>query len=78
MTTPEIDPAATAAKLAGLRRRFIGLMIVQGALFLAAAGFAVAYFALHRAWGLPAFAVALGLALIAQVSFIWVFKSSQG
>ncbi len=78
MTAPGADTAATAARLAALRRRFIGLMILQGVLFAAAAGFAVAYFALHRLWGLPAFAVALGLALIAQVRFIWVFKSSQG
>jgi hypothetical protein len=78
MTGPETGDAAASARLAALRRRFIGLMILQGVLFLAAAGFAVAYFALRLGWGLPAFVLALGAALVAQVRFIWVFKSSRG
>ena len=73
MTGPETDTAETAARLAGLRRRFAGLMTLQGLLFLAAAGFAVAAFALRQAWGLPAFAMALGSAVIVQVRFIWMF-----
>ncbi len=56
------------------RRRFVALMAVQGLLLIAALGFAVIYFALRRAWGLPAFAVALALALAAQVRFIWIFR----
>ena len=58
-----------------LRRRFVALMIVQGALAVLALAFAVAHFAFHQAWGLPAFAVAIGVALLAQIRFVWMFKN---
>ena len=56
-----------------LRRRFVNLMIAQGGLGVAAIGFAVAAFAFHQAWGLAAFAVALGAAVVVQIRFIWMF-----
>jgi hypothetical protein len=78
MTAPDIDQSATTARLAALRRHFLRLLIIQGVLFVAAAGFAVVYFALHRRWAAPAFALALGLALIAQIRFIHLFRSGRG
>ena len=66
-----------ASDLQGLRRRFIGLLVVEGILGALAIAFAVAAFAFHRPWGLPAFAVALGLALGAQIRFIWMFRTRQ-
>jgi hypothetical protein len=72
------SPQPPAPELQRLRRRFVNLMIVNGCLAAAAALFAVSYFAFHLAWGLPAFAVAVGAALIAQVRFIWMFRSGPG
>jgi hypothetical protein len=70
MNAPILPP-----ELQRLRRRFVTLMILQGALGAAALAFAVAYFAFHLAWGLPAFAVALAAALIAQIRFVWTFRN---
>ncbi len=61
-----------------LRRRFVGLMITQGVLAAAAIAGLVAYFALHLPLGLPAFAIFLALAVVAQVWFILMFRNSQG
>ena len=71
--TPDAPP-----DLQRLRRRFVGLMITQGVLAAAALASLVAYFALHLPWGLPAFAVFLALAVVAQVRFILMFRNSQG
>ena len=69
MTESAIPPQ----DIARLRRRFVHLMIAQGALGAAAIAFALAGFAFHQPWGLPAFAVALGAAVVVQVRFIWMF-----
>ena len=70
MNPPILPPEAER-----LRRRFVSLMIVQGVLGAAALAFAVAYFAFKLAWGLPAFAIALAVALIAQIRFVWMFRN---
>ena len=72
------DSAPPPPELARLRRRFIGLMIAQGVLGAAATGFALAFFMFHQSWGLPAFAIALAAAVVAQVRFIWMFKTTRG
>ena len=63
--------------LARLRRRLVNLMISQGALGAAAVGFALAAFAFRQPWGLPAFAVALGAAVVVQVRVIWIFRRDR-
>ena len=80
MTVSKPPPLVSApqSELARLRRRFIGLMITQAVLGAAAVMFAVVYFVLHLAWGLPAFAMTLAVAVAAQVRFIWMFKTSEG
>jgi hypothetical protein len=70
-----MSPPTPPPDLQRLRRRFVTLMIVQGLLLVAALAFAVTYFALRQAWGLPAFAAALAIALAAQVRFIWKFRN---
>jgi len=73
-----MNPPILSPELQRLRRRFVSLMIVQACLAAAAVVFALAYFVAHLAWGLPAFAAALGVAVVAQVRFIWMFRSSRG
>ena len=68
MIAPMLPP-----ELQRMRRRFVTLMVVQGVLGAAAIAFAVAYFAFRRGWALPASAVALVVAVIAQVRFVWMF-----
>jgi hypothetical protein len=75
MTASNSNRSPPAPELQRLRRRFVNLMIVQGCLAVVAAAFAVAYFAFHLAWGLPVFFVVLGVALGAQVRFIWMFRN---
>jgi len=70
-----MNPPISPQELQRLRRRFVALMILQGSLGLAALAFAAAYFALHQAWGLPAFAITLAVAVAGQIRFIWLFKS---
>ena len=70
-----MNPPISPQELQRLRRRFVALMILQGVLGAAALAFAVAYFALHQAWGLPAFAIALVAGLAAQIRFIWKFRN---
>lgn len=70
-----MNPPILPPELQRLRRRFVTLMILQGVLGAAALAFAFAYFALHLAWGLPAFAIVLAVALIAQIRFIWKFRN---
>jgi hypothetical protein len=70
-----MNPPISPHDLQRLRRRFISLMILQGALAAVALVFAAAYFALHQAWGLPAFAIALAAGVAAQVRFIWTFRN---
>jgi hypothetical protein len=71
-----MNPPILPPELRRLRRRFVSLMILQGVLGAAALAFAVAYFAFKLAWGLPAFAIALLVALIAQIRFVWTFRNS--
>jgi hypothetical protein len=78
MTARPTDPPALPPEVAGLKRRFVQLMILQGVLGAGAIAFALAYFLLRQSWGLPAFVVCLGLALAAQVRFIWIFKNRRG
>jgi hypothetical protein len=73
-----MNPPILSPELQRLRRRFVGLMILQGCLVGAAAAFALAYFLAHVGWALPAFAAALVVAIVAQVRFIWMFKNSRG
>ena len=70
-----MNPPMLPPDLQRLRRRFVSLMILQGMLGAAAIAFGVAYFALKLAWGLPAFAIALVAALIAQIRFVWTFRN---
>lgn len=72
-----MDPPILPPELQRLRRRFVALMILQGVLCVVAIAFAAAYFALHLAWGLPAFAIAAAAALAAQIRFIWIFQKSR-
>jgi hypothetical protein len=69
MIAPMLPP-----ELQRMRRRFVILMIVQGVLGAAAIAFAAAYFAFRLGWALPAFAIALVVAVVAQVRFIWMFR----
>ena len=78
MNAPNPPPPDGPPDLTRLRRRFVALMVVQGVLGAVAVAFATAYFALDLAWGLPAFAVALGAAVVAQVWFIWMFRQDRG
>lgn len=70
-----MNPPILPPDVQRLRRRFVSLMILQGVLAAAALAFAVAYFVLKVAWGLPAFAVSVAAALIAQIRFIWTFRN---
>ena len=70
-----MNPPILPPELRRLRRRFAGLMILQGVLGAAALAFGVAYFAFRQTWGLPAFAIALVAAAIAQVRFILMFRN---
>lgn len=71
-----MNPPILPPEVQRLRRRFVSLMILQGILAVAALAFAVAYFAFRLAWGLPAFAIALLVALVAQIRFVWMFRNS--
>jgi hypothetical protein len=70
MNPPILPPEAER-----LRRRFVSLMILQGILGAAALAFAAMAFAFKLAWGLPAFAIAVAAALIAQIRFVWLFRN---
>jgi hypothetical protein len=70
-----MNPPITPQEVQRLRRRFVTLLIVQGVLAAAALAFAVAYFGLRQAWGLPAFAITLVVGAAAQVRFIWMFRN---
>jgi hypothetical protein len=70
-----MNPPILPPEVRRLRRRFVSLMILQGVLGAAALAFAVAYFAFRLAWGLPAFAIALVAAVIAQIRFVWLFRN---
>ncbi len=78
MNAPNMNAPTAPPELQRLRRRFVNLILVQGVLALAAIGGLVAYFALRLPLGLPAFAVFLALAVVAQVRFILMFRNSQG
>ena len=70
-----MNPPILPPEVQRLRRRFVSLMILQGVLGVAALAFAVAHFAFRLAWGLPAFAIALVAAVIAQIRFVWLFRN---
>jgi hypothetical protein len=70
-----MNPPMLPPELQRLRRRFVTLMIVQGVLSAAAIAFGVAYFVFKLGWGLPAFAIALAAALVAQLRFVWMFRN---
>lgn len=76
--TPDDNTPGAPPELQRLRRRFVGLMFTQGALAVAAVAGLIAYFVLRLPLGLPAFAVFLALAVVAQVRFILMFRNSQG
>ncbi len=78
MTSSEKPAAELPPEVEGLKRRFVQLMLVQGVVGAGAIAFALAYFLFRQPWGLPAFVVCLGVALVAQVRFIWMFKNSRG
>ena len=66
------------AEVHKLRARYMNFLIVQGVLGLGAVLFAVAYFAFHKVWGLPAFAIVLAVAGGVQIRFIWMFRKGPG
>jgi hypothetical protein len=70
-----MNPPILPPELQRQRRRFVNLLILQGVLGGGAFIFAVAYFAFHRAWGLPGFGIALAAALAAQIRFVWLFRN---
>ena len=78
MNASKINMSAGPPELQRLRWRFAGLMVTQGLSAAMAIAGLVAYFVLHLPWGLMAFAVFLGLAVVAQVWFILMFRNSQG
>jgi predicted lipid-binding transport protein (Tim44 family) len=78
MNAPRTTTPAAPPEVQRMRRRFASLMVTQGVLAAAAIAGLVAYFAFHLPWGLPAFAVFLALAVVAQVRFILMFRNSQG
>lgn len=70
-----MNPPILPPELQRQRRRFVNLLILQGVLGGAAFTFALAHFAFHRPWGLPAFGIALAAALVAQIRFVWMFRN---
>jgi membrane protein YdbS with pleckstrin-like domain len=78
MNAPKTDTSAALPEVQRLRRRFAILMVTQGVLAAMAIAGLLAYFVLHLPWGLPAFAVFLALAVVAQLRFILMFRNSQG
>jgi hypothetical protein len=66
------DPqSGSAPDLKPLRNGFVVLLTAQGVLTVIAVAFAMVYFIGRQGWGLPAFAVTLGLTAAAQIGFIW-------
>ena len=71
MNPPILPPEAQR-----LRRRFVSLMILQGVLSARGVSPSPSCTSLSRLpWGLPAFAIAVAAALIAQIRFVWMFRN---